>query len=153
MTWAWVYFPERFYTRDPDRAARFASRPGSSRLARRKLPQHFLRKVFWKSDMQGRIAAVIRKVDFVGASLPSLGFQYFYELHCDAATTLYAMALQPTKRGLAMALRQCQATPQHRPRVASEETGISEGPVLVQGAWCREDRKKSYKPGAGICRC
>jgi len=39
--------------------------------------------------------------------------KYFYELHCDAATTLYAMALQPTKRG----------------------------------AWCREDRKKSYKPG------
>ena len=25
--------------------------------------------------------------------------QYFYELSCDAATTLYAMALQPTKRG------------------------------------------------------
>lgn len=39
--------------------------------------------------------------------------KYFYELHCDAATTLYAMALQPTKRG----------------------------------SWCREDRKKSYKPG------
>lgn len=36
-----------------------------------------------------------------------------YELRCDRPTTLYAMALQPTKRG----------------------------------AWCREDRKKSYKPG------
>lgn len=36
-----------------------------------------------------------------------------YELCCERPTTLYAMALQPTKRG----------------------------------AWCREDRKKSYKPG------
>ncbi|CAK9025513.1 unnamed protein product [Durusdinium trenchii] len=36
-----------------------------------------------------------------------------YELRCDQPTTLYAMALQPTKRG----------------------------------AWCRDDRKKSYKPG------
>ncbi|CAK9025451.1 unnamed protein product, partial [Durusdinium trenchii] len=36
-----------------------------------------------------------------------------YELRCDRPTTLYAMALQPTKRG----------------------------------AWCRDDRKKSYKPG------
>mgnify|MGYP002803532134 FL=1 len=36
-----------------------------------------------------------------------------YELRSDRPTTLYAMALQPTKRG----------------------------------AWCREDRKKSYKPG------
>ncbi|CAE7760645.1 Capn15 [Symbiodinium pilosum] len=39
--------------------------------------------------------------------------KYFYELRCDTAATLYAMALQPTKRG----------------------------------SWCREDRKKSYKPG------
>jgi len=39
--------------------------------------------------------------------------KYAYELRCDASATLYAMALQPTKRG----------------------------------SWCREDRKKSYKPG------
>jgi len=39
--------------------------------------------------------------------------KYMYELRCERATVLYAMALQPTKRG----------------------------------AWCREDRKKSYKPG------
>lgn len=39
--------------------------------------------------------------------------KYSYELQCDASASVYAMALQPTKRG----------------------------------AWCREDRKKSYKPG------
>mmetsp|Transcript_178512 Transcript_178512/g.572055 ORF Transcript_178512/g.572055 Transcript_178512/m.572055 type:complete len:1068 (+) Transcript_178512:55-3258(+) len=39
--------------------------------------------------------------------------KYMYELRCDDVTTIYAMALQPTKRG----------------------------------AWCRDDRKKSYKPG------
>lgn len=39
--------------------------------------------------------------------------KYAYELRSEAVTNLYAMALQPTKRG----------------------------------AWCRDDRKKSYKPG------
>jgi hypothetical protein len=39
--------------------------------------------------------------------------KYAFELRCDAVATIYAMALQPTKRG----------------------------------SWCRDDRKKSYKPG------
>lgn len=39
--------------------------------------------------------------------------KYAYEIRCSTETRLYAMALQPTKRG----------------------------------AWCRDDRKKSYKPG------
>merc|ERR1719282_37572 len=39
--------------------------------------------------------------------------KYVYEFRCNTAVTIYAMALQPTKRG----------------------------------SWCRDDRKKSYKPG------
>eukprot|EP00931_Biecheleriopsis_adriatica_P073159 TRINITY_DN47502_c0_g1_i1.p1 TRINITY_DN47502_c0_g1~~TRINITY_DN47502_c0_g1_i1.p1 ORF type:complete len:1021 (-),score=218.76 TRINITY_DN47502_c0_g1_i1:37-3099(-) len=50
---------------------------------------------------------------FCTKSSPSRLCKYIYELRCDSRTTLYAMALQPTKRG----------------------------------AWCRDDRKKSYKPG------
>ena len=67
-------------------------------------------------------------------------FQYFYELHCDAATTLYAMALQPTKRGL----------PGIKGSVWLHVSFLERGGRVVQGSWCREDRKKSYKPGRNL---
>merc|ERR1712194_685245 len=53
------------------------------------------------------------KNTFCGKLTPSRLCRYAYEIRVTEPTTLFATALQPTKRG----------------------------------AWCRDDRKRSYRPG------